>query len=718
MLINNIRIKNFQSYYGETVLTFGAGLNLIIGNGGKGKSKLFNAFYWVLFGKIYVTDVGWCQTEKLPNSAKFYMQKHQFINYKALSEAEIESKVQVSVEIELEDDQFFKYTIERSVTAKRLEGESWQTSSSWLINPNILKVSFETKTGTKILTDVLAEDRIAALFPIGIRNYIWFQGESLEDLINFHDKETLKAAVMHISYFPFYEKLSDIITKAKVKIASIESKKLRELNKQNSAIRDLLFTIESLNTKISQEEQSKKSIEDDIAQITVALTEDENKISGLASYTSLVKKCADCDSEINQLNNKISEIDSFQRKVLPTLWILRGTDQLIKECDKIIEKHKEEEYTVPEKKYLDNPSRPKLEEILREGRCYVCGTKFTKDDAPYHYIMERLRLQDEYLREMEAYTNNMQFSKQFNMFVGRIQDYPSSLYIPLSQIDKQWKDSEDELEKLMAVRRKKRQEKDKIDEEIEEVKRKHGVDPVKQAESAGIINSGIRGSRKLLESKQRKLELCKQTLSHYRAELKEADKELNKLGSKDVGITHVAETEWKNISTFLEDVCSRVQENARKELLHKIENRANDFYQRFTAHDPGYKGHVTIGNDYSIEFDPALNTSHEDRKKMSIINALLSLNQEAMNIYYPFISDAPTSNFDIETTHKYLLGIKDIFGQSIIMTKDVDLESEKYRELLACNNVSKVYSLESQLYCPSGQEPMLNEVSTRVMTLK
>ena len=113
----------------------------------------------------------------------------------------------------------------------------------------------------------------------------------------------------------------------------------------------------------------------------------------------------------------------------------------------------------------------------------------------------------------------------------------------------------------------------------------------------------------------------------------------------------------------------------------KIEERANIFYAKFTEHDNGYKGCVKIGDDYSIEFDAGLNTSHEDRKKMSIINALLSLNQEAMGIYYPFISDAPTSSFDLETTHKYLLGIKDIFEQSIILTKDVDLASDKYIDL-------------------------------------
>lgn len=40
MKINSITINNFQSYYEEQTIEFGDGLNLIIGNGGKGKSKL------------------------------------------------------------------------------------------------------------------------------------------------------------------------------------------------------------------------------------------------------------------------------------------------------------------------------------------------------------------------------------------------------------------------------------------------------------------------------------------------------------------------------------------------------------------------------------------------------------------------------------------------------------------------------------------------------
>lgn len=717
MIIKNITIENFQSYYESQTMEFSKGLNLIIGNGGKGKSKLFNAFYWVLFGKIYITGIGWCTTDNLPQSAKFAMQRYEFINKRALFNAQINDKIRASVQIEIEDDKGNDYIIERSVSALRLEGEEWDSNDAWQVGGNMLKVSFDSTTGTKVLNDLLAEDKINELFPDGIRNYIWFQGESLESLINFRNKETLKAAVKHISYFPYYEKLSEIISKSKLKIAGIESRKLKEVNKHNSNVKGLLSTIDNLNYKIAREEENKKQFETHIETIKIALADGETKISGLASYSMLVKKYKDCENDINKLLSETTRIDEFQREKLPSLWILRGIEPMIQQCKEIIEKHKEEEYTVPEKKYLDNPSRSKLEEILKDKKCFVCGTEFSENDAPYHYITERLRLQEEYLKEMEEYTSNMQLSKQFNMFVGKIQDYPDSLLISLSKIDKQWKDSEDELEKYMAQRRRKQDEKRKLDEQIEDIKKKHGVDPVTQAETAGIINSSIRASRNNLEAQQRKLDVSKQTISNYRSELRAAERELEKLGAKDSTVAKVPETEWKHISTFLEDICKRVQENARKDLLHKIEERANLFYAKFTEHDNGYKGNVKIGEDYSIEFDAGLNTSHEDRKKMSIINALLSLNQEAMGTYYPFISDAPTSSFDLETTHKYLLGIKDIFGQSIVLTKDVDLESDKYIDLRNQSNVSRIYNLESKIYSGDSNRGQ-HEVSTQITILK
>lgn len=718
MTINSITINNFQSYFDEETIEFGKGLNLIIGNGGKGKSKLFNAFYWVLFGDIYITSEGWCSTAGLPGSSHNSLHRYEFINKKALSEAKIGDVVPCGVILELTDDKKNLFRIERSVSAKRQDSNDWDEVAAWSVSDENIKVTFETRTGTKTVIDDIAEGKIAELFPEGIRGYIWFQGESLDTLINFRKKENLKDAVNHISYYPYYEKLSEIITLAKRKIEKAESKHLTEANRQNVEATSLIRTMEYLRGRIETEEATKKKIESVIEQIQIALAEDEGKISGLAGFTGLVKEYEECEKAIADINNQLTNLDNRQRELLPSLWILRGVDPMIEKCKEIIKSHVEEEYTAPEMKYLDNPSRAKLEEILENKVCYVCGSRV---DSEHHeaveYIKNRLRLQDEYLREMEEYKSNIEQSKQFNLFVGKIQDYPDSLLVSLKQIDKQYGDLEDKIEALLAKRKRIQEKKRGLDEKMEEVKRRYNVDPRREAAQAPTLNNNIRASRSNLEKQQGLLRANISSIVKYNAELENAKKDYAKVATASQ-VSRVPETEWKNISTFLEAICSSVQEKARVELLRKIEERSNQFYEKFTEHDRGYKGMVEIDDDYSIKFDAGLNTSHEDRKKMSIINALLSLNQEAIGTYYPFISDAPTSSFDPDTTHKYLMGIKDIFGQSIIMTKDVVIDSDNYKELFNDKKISRIFLLTSNTFGKTDGEPQINEVATKVERLK
>lgn len=720
MIINSITINNFQSYYGEQTIEFGNGLNLIIGNGGKGKSKLFNAFYWVLFGKIYVTSEGWCMTDDLYQSSHKALHKYEYINKKALHDAKIDSKVDCYVQLDLTDDKGRNYIIVRQSNAIRQPVKDWNKAESWEVSPSSLKISYDVTTGTKNVTGIIAESVIADLFPEGIRGYIWFQGESLDSLIDFRKKQNLKEAVRHISYYPYYEKLTSIITKAKTKIESQESKKLKEANRQNSEIRSLLLKIDFMRNKIQTEEENKKKYENNIAQIEIALADDENKMQGLAGFSKLIKDYDDCEKEIIKINNQLTEIDNNQRSLLPSLWILRGTDKLVEKSKEIISSHVEVETAVPEKKYIDEPSRAKLEEILnKDHQCFVCGSPVDeKHPHAVEWIMNRLRMQEEYYRELDDYRNNMEFSKQFNMFVGKIQDYPDFVLRSLKGIDKQFQDTEEAIEKLIARRRKFLDKKNDLDKQIESVKQKHGIDPHKEASAVPTLTSNIRASRGNLEKQKKQLETCKSAIIDYTRELDSAEHEMKLKGNSSGTITQVAETEWKHISTFLEAVCRDVQEKARKELIHNLEEKANQFYEKFTEHDNGYKGRVEIDDDYTIAFDGGLNTSHEDRKKMSIINALLALNQKAIGTYYPFISDAPTSSFDPSTTHKYLMGIKDIFGQSIIMTKDVEVGSDKYEDLFNQENVSHIFQLESKLYREGSEEPEIWEVSSVVKELK
>ena len=719
MKINSITINNFQSYYGEQTIEFGDGLNLIIGNGGKGKSKLFNAFYWVLFGKIYVTSEGWCTTDNLYQSSHKALHNYEYFNKKALSEAKVDGKISCSVQLELEDDKGNNYIIERQASTIRQPQSEWDKPESWSLPVASLKVTYDVPTGTKTVNGIIADGVVSDLFPEGIRGYIWFQGESLDSLINFRNRQNLKEAVRHISYYPFYEKLTAIIGEAKNKIAKQEVRKLTEVNKQNNEAKALLARIRMLRERIQIEEENKKKHQQNIEIIQIALADDESKMEGLAGFSNLISDYDNCEKEIIRLNNRLTELDTEQRRLLPSLWLLRGIDGMIEQSKQIISSHVEEESSLPEKKYIDEPSRIKLEEILnKDHRCFVCGSPV--DEAHPHaveWIMNRLKMQEEYYKELEDYRNNMEFSKQFNMFVGKIQDYPDYLLRSLKGIDKQFQDIADDEKKLMALRKKQHDKKNELEKKIEDVKRKYGVDPHKEASNVPRLTTSIKASRSNLEKEKKLLNSCISTIKEYNLHLEEAERNLGS-SSGTSAITKVAETEWKNISIFLESICRDVQEKARKELISKIQIRANEFYDKFTEHDRGYKGRIEINDDYTISFDAGLNTSHEDRKKMSIINALLSLNQEAIGTYYPFISDAPTSSFDPSTTHKYLLGIKDIFHQTIIMTKDVEIGSDKYNDLIKQDKVSRVFQLDTQSYRSDSKKPEIWEVSTIVKSLK
>lgn len=271
MIIRNLTIENFQSYYGETSLDFSKGLNLIIGNGGKGKSKLFNAFYWVLFGEIYITDLGWCTTNGLPSSAKFTMKRHEFINKKALYDCPTNGNVICSVHIEIEKDNGDMFIIDRTVKAERIGNDSWDSMNSWNVSENMVKVTYDSLNGTLTKSDVIAEQLISDLFKPGIRGYIWFQGETLDNLINFRKPQNLKDAVKHISYYPYYEKMTAIISKAKTRIEKQETSRLKEKNKQNGEAKALLYRVEQLRSKLQIEEENKQKAIENIGKIQVAL---------------------------------------------------------------------------------------------------------------------------------------------------------------------------------------------------------------------------------------------------------------------------------------------------------------------------------------------------------------------------------------------------------------------------------------------------------------
>jgi len=49
------------------------------------------------------------------------------------------------------------------------------------------------------------------IFPTSLRKFIWYQGETMDDLYDFSNDRTLREAINGISYYPIYDTLGKVV---------------------------------------------------------------------------------------------------------------------------------------------------------------------------------------------------------------------------------------------------------------------------------------------------------------------------------------------------------------------------------------------------------------------------------------------------------------------------------------------------------------------------
>jgi DNA sulfur modification protein DndD len=111
----SITIENFSSYYGKHVITFNTSkdkpVSIIIGGGGYGKTSIFDAINWALYGKQY--------EQTLKND--FEKTIIDYINETALQEANINGlAVEMACTLVFEHEDI-KYRIQQAICVKKME---------------------------------------------------------------------------------------------------------------------------------------------------------------------------------------------------------------------------------------------------------------------------------------------------------------------------------------------------------------------------------------------------------------------------------------------------------------------------------------------------------------------------------------------------------------------------------------------------------------------
>lgn len=686
MILKSISLENFQSYYGnqsENEFQFLKGVNIICGSNGAGKSKLFNAFHWVLFGKIF-TNHEWIITESKPKN---------FISNKAKYNCEEGEKIKCSVKLIFIADNYesndveVEYTYERKVVVEK-KNNDWN-----VVTPEKLEISYLNTNGETIFIDEPKNDEITNyVFPIGIRKYMWFQGEAIDSLIDFTNKNTLKLAVDKISYYPKYEILSDLASASNSTISRAINTHIRKSSRTEKEaqkiVNDLEEKIRNREYIITEISKLNNKIDD----INININNTESALKNYDKFRDYSARKKDIENKDGKLALRMDNLEGEYREKFVSKWMLFGTEHMVMEASnrlneiqKYIKEHSKTNNPIP----MQVPGRVFIEKMLEDQRCHICEREALKGSSAYTALEKRI---EDSNTKIDEYNKKNEFYKSLEFKYVDLSNQQDNLLSKIRSIDNDVKNWTMRMDALVDDRIKLREERNLLEEEIEFNEIDRAYDRLDKIMSDHVL---FQRERNKLKTKVSRLERELLVVDKLINELREKRQKSQK--SNDI----IGEQKIEKYFLLLEDIMLILKENARKKLLYDIEVKANDLYKKYLENSTSPRGYLQIDTEnYSInilddERKKDVSQGQEVAAKMSVINAILYLSTKKMNKSYPLVADAPSSVFDDTNTKSYTKKISETFEQVILISKDYSTESD-LQYLSDISEISRIYWIENR----------------------
>lgn len=677
MIIKEIKIKNFRSYYGgNNRLALSEGLTLIIGDNGDGKTTLFEALEWLF------------DTTKQEN------RKDSHISEKRKSELAIGESDEVSVSITFEHDG--EKEIEKCFTFERMPDGSIRTKDYKFVGYYCVGAERHSMPGDKLL------DRC---FESVIRKYCLFKGES--ELNVFDEEGALKVLVETFSGIKDFDRLVDFTTNFENKSGSAVRNELQKDKKVSSKAKNLNSQLQAIDYKI-------QSIEAELSEKKGYLSDISSKLTRLSENEETMNRCQNIMQRSNALRLKREKLAAdtacnYSTSLLDEYWILRSFPLLIEEFSKKVSALSKEKRrldkqeterrakeagvreVISEIQRLANeavplpwnvPDKETMQEMIDEERCKVCGRPAPKGSDAYEFMCGKLKGYVDRISEEANKRKGTQYEGDRPLFPNSFIDELDERRIRLSG------STEQEISRIassIAARlesiAKSKAELKEVDDQLQQLESELENLTVQSGLSPDLLDKSMADFRGYLQEESRvekRVSELQSILGQKEAERAKAQEELSRLEpdsqmTKVYQRTHIAFEKIKRAFVMARE------ENIDK-FLQTLEGEANGFLQKLNEND--FHGVIrikkTINNSARIElysdsgtpiYNP--NGALKTTMYMSVLFAISRITTLKREQDYPLIFDAPTSSFGGLKEDKFYNVIDTIDKQCVIVTKDL-----------------------------------------------
>ena len=680
MIIKEIRIKNFRSYYGDNNLfEFSDGLTLILGDNGDGKTTFFEALEWLFRTEL---DRGSQELENVSEMRK--------------SKLEIGEQDEVSVFMSFEHNGM--KSVEKSFTFERTGESSYRVG----------KVNYtgyeDTFSGREQVSGKLLINRCYDAF---IQRFSMFKGESRLDV--FDDKTALKTLVDKFSDIKAFDELVEITNGFSKKSEAAYLKEMKSDEKVSIEAKSLELKIKSVNEKIFQKKTDIKEKQASIDIYSSSLKELEQTQKSSERFKEIEDRRKTQQEKKTRIMSQIRAID-YNHALLDKYWILAPFPKVLQEfkqkCSLFSREKRRQERefdkqqaeTIGKLKAVKEiqgtlingstelpwylPDQETMEEMIHDHICKVCGRPAPEGSDAFEYMVHKL---EDYKKHVEAKIQKELQEKEISdktLFKYNQIENLHNLSISLSgsnesEINSYVVQINERLELVSRLREELKTIESKLQDTLDEKSRlliqagnvSETVLEKNYKDIIGLYEQKGRAEVRLTEMKN-DLSLLENQLSGYQKELDELNP-----SSSQVKIL-------KDVHRALEEInkaFTNAKESNLRRFLHELEDKANEYLDILSAND--FHGMVrlykTADDSTEIKLISSNNTeitkpsgSQKTEMYISVLFAISDFTKEKRDEDYPLIFDAATSSFGDSKEEEFYNVIDGLDKQCIIVTKD------------------------------------------------
>lgn len=678
MIIKEIRIKNFRSYYGDNNrFEFSDGLTVIIGDNGDGKTTFFEALQWLLNTTIEKGNV-------------------EHISEMRKSKLEVGEVDEVSVFMEFEHNGL--KSVEKSFTFERLENGSLRIGQLQYRGYETNGFERETVNGKSL---------IERCYDAFIQRFSMFKGES--ELNVFDNAAALKDLVDKFSDIRKFDQLVEFTQSFEAKAEKAYLSEMRSDKKVAEKSRELESKITRLSGEISITRSDIADKRQSVETFGKRLSELEDNQEASQRFKDLQSRLKAQEEKRNKMMAIISAVN-YSHALLDRYWILAPYSPILKAFQEKIsllskeKRRQDREFERTKAKEIGKleaykelqgalvngatelpwylPNQETMEDMINDHICKVCGREAPEGSDAFAFMVHKL---EEYKRHTEAKIARDASKKEIedstlfpHEFIEQLHNLSQSLSgTREAEVARYAQDIADRQELVAARRADLAKLEDKINDlKDEKTRLLINVGNVSEAALEKEFND-IKGLFDQKERATERLAVLETQLSYQVKQMAELKKELNELDpeSSQVKVT-------KEVHRVLEEIAKafvQAQKDNLNRFLQELEVKANEYMVALSAAD--FHGEVrlihTANNSTEIKLFSSNGTeikkpsgSQKTVMYISILFAISDFTQEKRDEDYPLIFDAATSSFGDSKEEDFYNVIDKINKQCIIVTKD------------------------------------------------